>query len=284
MHGTLLIGYDVERIPGRVPGEKWVGQRVPENATSLFLENVLKIHQETGVPATLFVVGCIIERHLPFLEACLASGLFEIAQHTYEHFPLKTVVEESEEAVYLPALPFDRLEEQLARPVELIQKHFGISCRGITAPYTYYRGLADRPDILELIAKYRMSYVRSYGRNGKDYFPLGWDVQPFSYSKQGFPSLLEIPLPGWIDAQWRRAHGWQNWAAYHAHLKEQVDHVVTNGLCWSLCQHDWTSILYDEHLAWTRRFLEYARQRVSIVTHEAFHQQWLAQHAFPCHF
>ena len=29
MRGTLLIGYDVERIPGRVPGEKWVGQPVP---------------------------------------------------------------------------------------------------------------------------------------------------------------------------------------------------------------------------------------------------------------
>ena len=76
MQGTLLIGYDVERIPGRVPGEKWVGQPVPENATDLFLDAVLKIHREVGVPATIFILGCKIERYLRQLEACLASGLF----------------------------------------------------------------------------------------------------------------------------------------------------------------------------------------------------------------
>ena len=278
MPGTLLIGYDVERIPGRVPGEKWVGQRVPENATSVFLENALKIHREIGVPATIFMVGCNIEQHLPQLEACLASGYFEIAQHTYGHFPLKTVVEESAENVYLPALPFDRIEEQLARPVELIRRYFGIQCCGVTAPYTHYRGLADRPDILELIAKYEMSYVRSYGRNCNDYFPLGWNIQPFRYTKQGFPLLFEIPLQGWIDAQWRREHGWQNWPAYHAYLRQQVDDVAAGEQCWSLCQHDWTSILYDEPLAWTRKFLEYAKERVNILTHGDYVQQRL-QHA-----
>ena len=39
--GTFLIGYDVERIPGRVPGEKWVGQPVPDDATEVFLHAVL---------------------------------------------------------------------------------------------------------------------------------------------------------------------------------------------------------------------------------------------------
>lgn len=265
--GTLLIGYDVERIPGRVPGEKWVGQPVPENATDLFLDAVLKIHREVGVPATIFILGCKIERHLPQLEACLASGLFEIAQHTHEHFPLKTVLEESPDKVYLPGLPFDRIEEQLARPVELLRRHLGVHCHGITAPYSYYRGLADRPDILQLVARHGMSYVRSYGRNSHDYFPLGWDVQPFRYTRQGFPELLEIPMQGWIDAQWRREHGWQNWAAYHEYLRAQVDHVAATGCCWSHCQHDWTSIFYDETLAWTRQFLEYASERLTLQTH-----------------
>lgn len=273
MRGTLLIGYDVERIPGRVPGEAWVGQPVPEDATDVFLQNVLRIHREVGVPATLFVVGCKIERYRPPLEACLRSGRFEIAQHTQEHRPLKTVVEESAENIYLPAVPFDQIEEQLARPVELLQKHLGVHCRGVTAPYSYYRGLADRPDILEIIARCQMSYVRSYGRNSVDYFPLGWEVQPFWYSRQGFPDLLETPMQGWIDAQWRREHGWENWAAYHAYLKGRIDELEGNGLCWSLCQHDWTSVFYDEHLIWTRRLLEYAAERVNIVTYEAFYEE-----------
>ena len=118
-----------------------------------------------------------------------------------------------------------------------------------------------------------MSYVRSYGRNSKDYCPVGWEVQPFWYSRQGFPSLLEIPVQGWIDAQWRREHGWQNWPAYHEYLKSQVDYVAANGCCWSHCQHDWTSILYDEPLDWTRKFLEYAASRVGLLTHEAFYEK-----------
>lgn len=141
------------------------------------------------------------------------------------------------------------------------------------APYSYYRGLADRPDILEIIARHGMSYVRSYGRNGRDYFPLDWDVQPFWYERQGFPDLLETPMQGWIDAQWRRARGWRNWAAYHEYLKEQVDRVAAGGLCWSHCQHDWTSVLYDEPLSWTRKLLEYAAERLEIRTHFEYRQR-----------
>lgn len=271
--GTLLIGYDVERLPGRVPGEKWVGQALAENTAEMFLEAAVRIHQEVGVPATLFVVGCKIERLRPQLEACLASGWFEIAQHTHEHYPLKTVVEESPDNVYLPGLPFDRIEEQLARPVELLRRCLGVSCQGVTAPYSHYRGLADRPDILAIIARHGMRYVRSCGRNSRDYFPLGWDVQPFWYDRQGFPELLETPMQGWIDAQWRREHGWANWAAYHGYLKEQVDRVADAGLCWSHCQHDWTSVLYDEPLDWTRKFLQYAAERLQLMTHGDFYQQ-----------
>jgi peptidoglycan/xylan/chitin deacetylase (PgdA/CDA1 family) len=273
MSGTLLIGYDVERIPGRVPGEKWVGQPVPENATEVFLDNAIRIHREVGAPATLFMVGCKIEKHLPQLEACLASGYFEIAQHTHEHYPLKTVLEESPDNVYLPGMPFDRIEEQLARPVELLARHLGVHCRGVTAPYCHYRGLGDRPDILEIVARHKMSYVRSYGRNCNDYCPLGWEVQPFWYARQGYPDILEIPLQGWIDAQWRREHGWENWAAYHEYLKSQIDQLAENGQCWSLCQHDWTSILHDESLDWTCKFLRYAVERVQILTHYEYYQQ-----------
>ena len=210
---------------------------------------------------------------MPQLEACLASGYFEIAQHTHEHYPLKTVVEESPENVYLPGLPFDQIEEQLARPVELLARHLGIQCRGVTAPYCYYRGLSDRPDILEIVARLGMSYVRSYGRDSHDYFPLAWDIQPFQYARQGFPSLLEIPIQGWIDAQWRREHGWEDWHGYHQYLRSNIDQLAGSERCWSLCQHDWTSILDDPQLSWTRRLLEYAAERVQVLTHFNYCQQ-----------
>lgn len=273
MMGTLLVGYDVERIPGRVPGEKWVGEPLAHDTAERFLERVLAVHRQLGVKATLFVVGCNIARLRPQLEACLESGLFEIAQHTQDHFPLKTVVEESQDNVYLPAVPAERLEPQLSQPVEALKSHLGVQCRGVTAPYSYYRGLADRPDILAMVARLGMSYVRSYGRNHHDYFPLGWDVQPFWYSRQGFPELLEIPMQGWIDAQWRREHGWRNWPAYHEYLKGQIEQVAFGGYCWSHCQHDWTSLLYDDSLSWTKKFLAAAAERLEVLTHFEFYQR-----------
>ncbi len=267
MKSTLLIGYDVERIPGRVPGEKWVGRKVPEDTTSVFLKKIVKLHSELQVPATIFMVGCNIEKHLRELEACLASGLFEIAQHTHEHFPLKTVLEETGSRVFLRGLDFDRIEEQIAKPVELLKRHLGVDCKGLTTPYTHYRGLADRPDILALVAKHGMVYTRSYGRNSLDYFPLGWDAQPFFYERQGFPNVLEIPLQGWIDAQWRHDNGWEKQAEYLGYLKTQVDTFRDKGICWAHLQHDWTSLLCDADLAWTRKFLEYARDAFNTRTY-----------------
>lgn len=283
MSGVLLIGYDVERIAGRVPGEKWVGRSLPHDTAETFLAAALRVHSELRVPATLFVVGCNIERLRPQLEACLSSGWFEIAQHTHEHYPLKTVLEESPDNIYLPGLAWERIEEQLARPVELLDRLLGVRCRGVTTPYSYYRGLGDRPDILAIIARLGMSYVRSYGRNSRDYFPLDWDVQPFWYARQGFPDLLETPMQGWIDAQWRREHGWENWPAYFEYLKQQVAHVAGHGLCWSHCQHDWTSVLCDEPMAWTRKFIEQAAASLEILTHFQFYErmQRLRSEALP---
>jgi len=272
MPSTLLIGYDVERIPGRVPGEKWVGRKVPEDTTSVFLRKIVKIHKELQAPATIFMVGCNIEKHVRELEACLESGMFEIAQHTYEHYPLKTVVEETGSRVFLRGLDFNRMEEQIAQPVALLKKYLGVECKGITAPYTYYRGLSDRPDILEIIARTGMVYTRSYGRNSLDYFPLDWDIQPFFYNRQGFPGILEFPVQGWLDAQWRHDNGWEKLPEYVSYLKAQIDTFRDKNICWCHLQHDWTSLLCDNDLSWTRKFIEYASGKFEIKTYYDYYK------------
>jgi peptidoglycan/xylan/chitin deacetylase (PgdA/CDA1 family) len=271
--GVLLIGYDVERIPGRVPGEKWVGRRIPEDTSRVFLGKILRLHEELKVPATIFMVGCNIAQHVPELAACRDSGWFEIAQHTWSHYPIKTVVEDIPNGVFLPGLPVEKIEEQIARPVEELRKLLGVTCAGVTLPYCYYRGLADRPDILAFVRKHGLRYVRSYGRNERDYGPVSWDVQPFWYERQGFPEILEIPVQGWMDAQWRKEHGWENWPAYHSWLKGQISVAAERGLAWSHVQHDWTSLLEDESLEWTRRFLLAARENLECMTHEAFQRR-----------
>lgn len=275
MSSTLLIGYDVERIPGRVPGEKWVGRKVPEDSTRKFLRQIIQVHKDTQTPATIFMVGCNIETHIPELEACLASGLFEIAQHTQEHFALKTFAEEGGSYIYHRGLDFDKIEEQLARPVELLKKYLGVECKGLTAPYTYYRGFSDRPDILEIVARHGMVYTRSYGRNANDYFPTSWDVQPFWYSRQGFDDILETPVQGFIDAQWRHDNGWDKQQEYFDYLKGQAEMIKDKNLCWGHIQHDWTSLLCDEDLSWTRRFIELAAKNFEMKTYYDYYQDMI---------
>jgi peptidoglycan/xylan/chitin deacetylase (PgdA/CDA1 family) len=274
MPSKLLIGYDVERIPGRVPGEKWVGRKVPADSTSTFLKRIVEIHSDLQVPATIFMLGCNIEKHLKELEKCIESGMFEIAQHTYDHYPLKTINEETGSQLFLKGLDFDRIEEQIAKPVNLLKKYLGIECKGLTAPYTYYRGLSDRPDILEIISRYNITYTRSYGRNHLDYFPLDWNIQPFFYEKQGFPEILEIPVQGWLDAQWRHDNGWDKQQEYYNYLKDQVDILQEKDLCWSHLQHDWTSILCDKQLEWTKKILEYATDKIEIMTHYDYYKSF----------
>ncbi|MDD2707321.1 MAG: polysaccharide deacetylase family protein [Verrucomicrobiae bacterium] len=274
MNGTLLLGYDVEHLPGRVPGLKWAGITLPPDTTEIFFRSAIEMHKSLDAPATIFILGCKIRENIPWLEKCLASGLFEIAHHTFSHYPLKTIVEESPEKVYLPGLPFHKIENEIAKPIGLLKKHLGIKCRGMTAPYLYYRGFADRPDILQLVKDAGLCYTRSYGRNSNDYCPLDWSIQPFWYQRQGFPGILELPAQGWMDAQWRRAHGWEQWDRYLAHLKKQARFAARHGLCWSHVQHDWTSIYADPKLQHTRKFLIHARQcGLKLMTHNAYYNQ-----------
>ncbi len=84
-------------------------------------------------------------------------------------------------------------------------------------------------------------------------------------------------MQGWIDAQWRHDNGWDKQAEYLAYLKEQVDTHADRGICWAHLQHDWTSLLCDPDLTWTRRFLEYAAERFETRTYFDYYKETLAK-------
>ena len=169
MKSTLVIGYDVERIPGRVPGEKWVGRPVPVDTTTRFLTRIVDVHRAVNVPATIFMVGANIEAHRRGIEACSHQGSLRSPTHA-RALPAEDRGGRDRQPGLSQGLDFARIEEQIARPCELLKRHLGVECKGLTTPYTHYRGLSDRPDILEIIARYGMVYTRSYGRNSLDYF------------------------------------------------------------------------------------------------------------------
>ena len=43
-------------------------------------------------------------------------------------------------------------------------------------------------------------------------------------------------------------------------------------ICWAHLQHDWTSLLCDAELDWTRKFLEYAQGKFEMNTYYGYYK------------
>lgn len=259
---TLLIGYDVER------------QGPDFSETKQFLKVAPKLHQELNAPCTFFVCGKTLEGNIEeFQEVKKNYSLIDFQQHTYSHILLKTVVMETEKGteVYKGGT-LEQVEEEVRRTNELLKKYLDIDCIGLTGPYGYYRGLSDRPDILEVLHHLGIRFTRTYARNEKDYQPVSFEVQPFWYQPQGFPDILEFPVCGWQDVYLRGKYGWENIERYLNYIKKDLDYIVAHNLTWCYAQHDWSSIREDPEMKMTRKFIEYALSKgVELISYKDYY-------------
>ena len=134
----MLIGYDVE----------WRGS---EPVTEAFLERARSLHHRLGVPATLFI-GQTLERCLPHFRGFVDDPLFDLQQHTYSHQLLKTVyIEDGRSVRVMPGVAPEATRQEVRQTSRLLREHLGVECTGLTGPWCYYRGLRDRPDILQVL-------------------------------------------------------------------------------------------------------------------------------------
>jgi peptidoglycan/xylan/chitin deacetylase (PgdA/CDA1 family) len=257
-HGILLIGYDVEAIG---PDE-----------TVEFLRKARAIHRRENAPATFFPTGLTLETVADEFRELAQDPLFDIETHTYTHERLKPLLEQRPDGErFLPAADADTLERSVRRSQAAALGLTGRSSIGMTAPFGAYRGLADRPDLLALLERSGIRFVRSYGRNAQDWQPVPFEAQPFWYALQGFPGMLEIPIQGWQDVLWRESHGWHDIAGYRRILDEELATVADRNLVWSYCAHDWGSLRSDPDLELIRHLLSEARRRgVALATHRQF--------------
>jgi peptidoglycan/xylan/chitin deacetylase (PgdA/CDA1 family) len=245
---TFLLGYDVEHLDPAVTGR--------------FLRRAAELHREYGVPATLFVLGQTLERNTDALGELVGDPLFDIQQHTWSHMPLKTLVQRNERGTELiVGGSLERTRDEVERTSELLAERLGVRCTGLTGPYTYYRGLADRPDILQVLDECGIRFLRTYGRNEHDWQPVSFDVQPFWYSLQGFPGMLEYGITGWADCLLREELGWDDHDGYVAELRRNLDLITERDLVWSYLQHDWSSLRGDPDLTLTEALLRELRDR-----------------------
>jgi len=247
---TLLIGYDVE------------DQNPDSKATEHFLKTASKIHRELNAPCTLFICGRTLENNVDAFKKIKAEygDLFDLQQHTYSHVLLKTVFQENEHGkTMFRGGTLEQIREEVRKPTKLLKEHLDVDCIGLTGPYCYYRGLSDRPDILEIIYEIGIRFTRTYARNERDWQPVSFDVQPYWYDTQGFDDVLECPVQGWQDCILRDEIGWGNHDGYLNELKKNLDYIAKHDLVWGYAQHDWSSIREDLDMSITRGMIEYAQ-------------------------
>jgi peptidoglycan/xylan/chitin deacetylase (PgdA/CDA1 family) len=280
MTGTLLVGYDTEsaavgeglaRFLG--PGTEQYRPALDAESTAQALELLTEIHRDVGVRATQFICGRTLVHALDAVRAAAATGLFDWQQHTYSHLPFRDIVYTAEPGgeLTLPETPAVALREELAFTSGLVRRHLGTECVGIRTPFGYHRGLRGRPDLLAILRETGIRYVTSWGRNAANGNPTPWEIQPFTYDEEGFDDILELPFQFWLDAIWFDEHGWDAGAGYLEALRGAVDEVAARGLVFGACFHDWALLSSDERrVGWLRGFLEYARDRVEVLTYTEY--------------
>jgi peptidoglycan/xylan/chitin deacetylase (PgdA/CDA1 family) len=222
-----------------------------------------------------------VEQNVDALLPLTADPLFDLQQHTYSHVLLKTICTVNERGTQVKrGGSLEQLDEELGRANAVILKQLGVHCNGITGPWNYYRGLADRPDILELLRKHGLTISRCWGRNEQDWQPVRLDLQPFWYEAQGFPEILEVGIHGWQDCIRREQVGWDNLDEYVRLMRRDLDEAAERDSVFSYCQHDWSSIRSDPTMRATRAILEYARQRgFRLLHYRQFYEERRAQQA-----
>lgn len=154
------------------------------------LETIVTMHLKHQVPATFFVVaGIINDTNKHRVVKLLDNPLFEIGSHSYNH------------QVVMP----HPLANSVGNPrIEIVDSKkkledvFGKELTGFAAPYAYTDGFVNQKHILELVQEAGYKYTSSMCW-GPDYSLPAPILESFTYEKDGFADVTEIPKHGWHE-------------------------------------------------------------------------------------
>jgi len=165
------------------------------------------------------------------------------------------------------------VEEEIGRASDALEHVSGRRPLGFTAPYTYYRGLMDRPDLLSILHDHGIRYLRSFGRDCHDWQPRELNRQPFWCDAQGYPEMLELMIHGWMDCIWHQEMGWDN-RAYMERVCDWLKRASAQDKVFSDCQHDWSNIQDDPSMEMTRAIVLRAQSLgMRILTGNQYYQE-----------
>jgi peptidoglycan/xylan/chitin deacetylase (PgdA/CDA1 family) len=275
MPGTILLGVDVETAGA---------------GSAVYARKGVEFLRRHGIAATWYVTGRTLERYPSLFVEAEGSGVTDLQAHTYDHILLKTVLVQVPPGLTVHGrtdfymqrgASVGEIEADLSRCQKVFEDVLGRPACGLTGPWAYYRGLGDRPDLLEIVHAHGFRFLRTFGRDARDGQPVPMEWQPAFYGPQGFPDVLELMIHDYQDDFYFAAFtGAADASEYRAHLRSVADRVAADDIVWSLCTHDHnceTDEAFAAKTAWLADLVDYARAAgIRFVTGSQYYAQRLA--------
>ncbi len=265
--GIFLIGYDVE---AGTPGDHEAKLKTPaqlEANTLKFMDRASELHAQYQIPATLFITGSLLERVPGPFKKHLNNPWLDFQQHTYNHTSLKPAVVTHNGRVELFNWPTakdnDEVRWELRTTNEVFKRELGIACRGLSTPFAYYMGLADRPDILKVLHEEGIRYIRCFHLNKEELAireALPFDYHPFNHATQGYPDIIDFCIKGYSDITWAQRYGWGTADGYVSYVKQALHQIEKSDNIWTWVVHDWALLKINDRLSVIEEILAYVKK------------------------
>ena len=162
MKAGIILGYDIESANENTQG---------------FLEGASELHAEYNVPWTVSLTGQTAEMRTDDIKKIMDDPLVTIGQHTYSHILLKSIymrpgdgkpIHDAFPNFFKRGASLERIDEKITKTQRIIRDKLGVECRGLTGPWGYSRGLMDMPDVLEILQRNGIRWIRTNARDLRD--------------------------------------------------------------------------------------------------------------------
>lgn len=262
--GVFLVGYDVEAgTSGDHDAQK--RELSASEVTKRTLERAADMHGKHEIPASLFVVGKKLETEVETYRPLVHHPFMDVQQHTYNHQSLKPVVITRGGKVELHDFPTfgtaSEIQDDIRKTNKLFEDTLGVMCTGLSTPFAYFMGLADRPDILRVLHDEGIRYFRSFHLNKEPFAirePLPFEYHPFDHAAQGFPDMIDFCIKGYSDVTWALRFGWKAAEGFVSYVKQALHIIEQTDAVWGLVLHDWSLFKIDSTISVVDEILEYA--------------------------
>ena len=258
---SIVIGYNVE-------------YRKDRDISARFLAAAAKLHRSHNAPCTFYLLPELAKELAKELRMLQGDPLFDF-QMTLSS-PLKTVCQMTQGQITVwRGASLEDIDGALSSGMHILNELFGIRPTGISDALGAYRGLMDRPDVLEVLQRHGILFTRTWARDRFDWQPVDFAAEPHWYGPQGFPNMLEFPAQGWQESLIRPIYGWDEVEGYQEYLKSEVEETARReGQVWSFWSRDWSSMRDDKELTAIGALITQAQELgVELTTHEQAYRE-----------